>query len=147
MKMNIEKIKKLFEKTDSIANLSKEIGINRSYCYEILNGKTNIGSDILERIAKYFDVPVGYFFDEDKIIDESSKKKVLELEEINLQLRKDLEFYRQAIFDKERIIDSKEEANIALKDKISILETLIEQIKKTHPNADSASTGKSSSIL
>jgi phage repressor protein C with HTH and peptisase S24 domain len=65
--MNKEKLKELFSGEESASELAKNIGINRAYSYNFKNGDFNsVGSDILEKIAKYFRKPVGYFFDEEK---------------------------------------------------------------------------------
>ena len=65
--MNTEKLIKLLEEGDSISKKSEKIGINRSYLYDIINKKSNIGVDKLEKIAEYFGKSVGYFFDEPEL--------------------------------------------------------------------------------
>jgi len=62
--MNKERLKELFSGEENVSELAKKIGINRAYSYNFRNGNFNsVGSDILEKIAKYFGKPVGYFFD------------------------------------------------------------------------------------
>jgi len=62
----IHKIKALQEgKNLTIPKFAEGIGLTRQSVYDFLNGKTAISIKNLEKIAKYFNVPMTYFFEKD----------------------------------------------------------------------------------
>lgn len=66
--MNKDKIKELLKEKGIAPKMAKEIGITEAYAYDLRKGMfKNMGSDILEKVAKYFNKPVGYFFDEEHL--------------------------------------------------------------------------------
>lgn len=52
--------------------LGKEIGVSQSHICEIEAGVKRPGIGLLERLAAYFNVPVGYFFADDPTHDEQA---------------------------------------------------------------------------
>ena len=63
--MNIKKIISLYENSDKKERVFEEMGIKKTTFHDIINGKTNTSVQNIEKIAKYFGVPIGYFFDEE----------------------------------------------------------------------------------
>jgi len=95
--MNVEKIKKLYESLASKLDNFEKIGIKRQTFYDILTQKTQTKVDNLEKIAVYFNKPVGYFFDE---------PDARELEKENIELRKDVEKLSEKIGDLRETIEA-----------------------------------------
>ena len=62
--MNTEKIKNLFEKSSGKYAVAKEMGVEYMSLQNIISGKSSPTAKTLEKIASYYHVPVGYFFDE-----------------------------------------------------------------------------------
>lgn len=62
--MNIERLKALWERsTDKYVDAEK-IGTTYQTMYNIIYKRRPFKVDLLEKIAKFYHVPVGYFFDE-----------------------------------------------------------------------------------
>lgn len=61
--MNIDKLRKLFEQSGNRHDTAKKIGVSYETMMKILSGR-DLKVSTLEKIARYYDVPVGYFFDE-----------------------------------------------------------------------------------
>lgn len=64
--MNVEKLKKLFESSKDKYSDSKAIGTTYQTMYNIIYKGSVCKVDLMERIANFYQVPVGYFFDEEK---------------------------------------------------------------------------------
>jgi len=64
--MNTFKLKQLFEKSNDKYADSKAIGTTYQTMYNIIYKDSICKVDLLEKIAKFYKVPVGYFFDEEK---------------------------------------------------------------------------------
>jgi transcriptional regulator with XRE-family HTH domain len=64
--MNTSKLKDLFEKSKDKYADSKAIGTTYQTMYNIIYKNSICKVDLLEKIAKFYKVPIGYFFDEDK---------------------------------------------------------------------------------
>lgn len=62
--MNIEKLKELFENSTDKYKVAKEIGTTYQSLYNLIYKGSICKVDLLEKIASYYKVPVGYFFDE-----------------------------------------------------------------------------------
>lgn len=62
--MNIEKLKTLFENSNDKYKVAKEIGTTYQSLYNLIYKGSICKVDLLEKIASYYKVPVGYFFDE-----------------------------------------------------------------------------------
>jgi hypothetical protein len=65
--MNAGKLKILFEKSKDKYADSKLIGTTYQTMYNIIYKDSVCKVDLLEKIAKFYKVPIGYFFDEEKI--------------------------------------------------------------------------------
>jgi hypothetical protein len=63
--MNTERLKILFEKSRDKYADSKTIGTTYQTMYNIIYKDSVCKVDLLEKIAKFYKVPIGYFFDED----------------------------------------------------------------------------------
>ena len=62
--MNIEKLKVLFEKSPDKYGDAKQMGTTYQSLYNLIYKGSTCKVDLLERIAAFYRVPVGYFFDE-----------------------------------------------------------------------------------
>lgn len=78
--MNIEKLRKLFEASTDKYGDAKKMGTSYQNIQKILAG-ADIKVSTLEGIAKFYGVPVGYFFDEANAEGQSSQ----EIEIVNLK--------------------------------------------------------------
>ena len=61
--MNTDKLRRLFEASTDKYGDAKKMGITYQTIQKIINGNDPKVSTI-EKIARFYDVPVGYFFDE-----------------------------------------------------------------------------------
>lgn len=62
--MNIEKLRVLFEKSDDKYGDAKLMGTTYQTLYNLIYKGSVCKVDLLEKIAAFYRVPVGYFFDE-----------------------------------------------------------------------------------
>ena len=62
--MNIEKLRVLFESSTDKYEDARKMGTTYQNMMKILKGDVNMKVSTLEGIAKFYGVPVGYFFDE-----------------------------------------------------------------------------------
>lgn len=62
--MNIEKLKVLFEKSPDKYGDAKKMNTTYQTMYNLIYKGSVCKVDLLERIAAFYSVPVGYFFDE-----------------------------------------------------------------------------------
>lgn len=62
--MNIEKLRTLFEKSTDKYGDAKEMGTTYQTLYNLIYKGSICKVDLLEKIAAFYRVPVGYFFDE-----------------------------------------------------------------------------------
>ena len=139
--MDWDKLLNLWENSPKRSEIGKKIGKNQSNLNKILREKKQIDVVLLEKLALYFNVPVSSFFEENQSL---KNKQIEDLENKIKELDKELELYRKLENDKLEMIEMMKEINKGLKDKITLLEIMVES-KKNYPNADSASSSKSSS--
>lgn len=116
--MNITKIKELFDRCPDKRKAASDMGTTYQNMYNLIYKGSVCKVDLIERIAHYFNKPVGYFFDEDV--------------NSTLQVGKDVSFYEKEI---ERLknalqaktstrvvveldVDSDEFVKMGLKDKV-----------------------------
>jgi hypothetical protein len=90
--MNIDKLKELFEKSDDKYADSQKIGTTYQTMYNIIYKGSICKVDLLQKIATFYHVPVGYFFDED-------------VQDINDKLTKELDIARMEIEKLRKTID------------------------------------------
>lgn len=62
--MNVERLKALWEKSTDKYGDAEKIGTTYQTMYNIIYKRRPFRVDLLEKIAKFYHVPVGYFFDE-----------------------------------------------------------------------------------
>ena len=62
--MNTEKLRKLFEASKDKYGDAKKMGTTYQNITNIISGRTDPKVSTLEGIARFYQVPVGYFFDE-----------------------------------------------------------------------------------
>ena len=62
--MNIEKLRDLFEKSPDKYGDAKKMNTTYQTMYNLIYKGSICKVDLLERIAAFYNVPVGYFFDE-----------------------------------------------------------------------------------
>ena len=84
--MNVEKLKRLFEQCPDKYRAAKEMGATYPAIYNIINKGASPKVNLLENIARYFKVPVGYFFDEDTTISADVSLLSEELAKKNAQI-------------------------------------------------------------
>ena len=71
---NPDKIRRLFEdRKISQAQFLKDTSISKSNLYVWLNNTSIPGADNLEIIADYFNVPIDYFFEKERVITEKER--------------------------------------------------------------------------
>jgi len=104
--MNYEKIKKLYESSGKKQDFFEKIDIKQSTFYDILAKRNQIRVENLEKIAKYFDKPVGYFFDEPDINELNLKHSEIISE--SLILTEKLNAIHEIIAEKNRTISALE---------------------------------------
>ncbi len=62
--MNIERLKALWERSSDKYVDAEKIGTTYQTMYNIIYKRRPFKVDLLEKIAKFYHVPIGYFFDE-----------------------------------------------------------------------------------
>lgn len=108
--MNKEKLRNLFEGCKDKKAISKEFGMTYQSMYNLIyKDDTSCKVDSLERIARYFGTTVGYFFDEELLVDfnkegqessncqalsEEIKKQSLIIQQKDIQINKLLEIIK-----------------------------------------------------
>ena len=110
------KIRRLQEgKKITIKEFSKLIGVSSQTIYDYYNGKTSLSIKNLIKIAKAFDIPVSYFFEEG----DNSKKIIGNGNQVNTGINnsnnktgadcsiyiQEIEYLKQQIKDKQEIIN------------------------------------------
>ena len=113
--MNTEKLKVLFEKSDDKYADSQKIGTTYQTMYNIIYKGSVCKVDLLQKIASFYKVPVGYFFDEEPI---SSNEDIT----IN-KLKKEIELLRLGKRGSTKVVveldvDDDEFIKMGLKDKV-----------------------------
>lgn len=83
--MNTKKLKKLFEASTDKYGDAKKMGTTYQTLTNIINKGTDIRVSTLEGIAKFYGVPVGYFFDE--VEADGRQKELLEIERLKGQVK------------------------------------------------------------
>lgn len=86
--MNINKIRELFENSENKYTDAEKIGITYEAMRRILNGG-DLKVSTLEKIAKFYEKPIGYFFDEPMQQKKRERQgaKQLEIERLKGQLK------------------------------------------------------------
>ncbi len=111
--MNVERLKALFEKSKDKYADAREIGTTYQTIYNILYKGSNCKVDLLKKIADFYKVPIGYFFDEElnKTIISGDKNQIgngnVIIDDCPAQLneaKKEIEHLKQIIAEKERLI-------------------------------------------
>lgn len=73
------KIREIREKKGETLRLTAEsIDVSHAHLSKIENGKNMPSLEVLEKLANHFDVPAGYFFGEERSVEELKQKKNLE---------------------------------------------------------------------
>lgn len=90
--MNIEKLKCLWEQSTDKYGDARKIGTTYQTMYNIIYKQRTFKVDLLEKIAAFYDKPVGYFFNERKETAINSKDKEIlylkgEVEALNNTLK------------------------------------------------------------
>lgn len=76
--MNIDKIRALFEASTDKYGDAKKMGITYQSLTNFLRKGGDIRVSTLEGIARFYNVPVGYFFDEAEADGSSMERKTIE---------------------------------------------------------------------
>lgn len=71
--MNTDKLRKLFEASTDKYGDAKKMGTTYQNIQNIISGKSDPKVSTIEGIAKFYKVPVGYFFDEATADGQSAK--------------------------------------------------------------------------
>ncbi|MDR2125693.1 MAG: helix-turn-helix domain-containing protein [Prevotellaceae bacterium] len=104
--MNLHKIRELAENRDGgMRKLAKDIGMSESNLHKCVN-KNSIGAGYLESIAKIFNIPVTYFFEDtdNKIIQTGNNNQVGSGNIIIESQAHEIEYLKQLLAEKERTI-------------------------------------------
>mgnify|MGYP000673022781 FL=1 len=122
--MNTEKLKVLFEKSDDKYADSQKIGTTYQTMYNIIYKGSVCKVDLLQKIASFYKVPVGYFFDEEPISSNEDITNELDIayQEIN-KLKKEIELLRLGKRGSTKVVveldvDDDEFIKMGLKDKV-----------------------------
>ena len=122
--MNTEKLKVLFEKSDEKYADSQKIGTTYQTMYNIIYKGSVCKVDLLQKIASFYKVPVGYFFDEEPISSNEDITNELNIayQEIN-KLKKEIELLRLGKRGSTKVVveldvDDDEFIKMGLKDKV-----------------------------
>ena len=122
--MNTEKLKVLFEKSDDKYADSQKIGTTYQTMYNIIYNGSVCKVDLLQKIASFYKVPVGYFFDEEPISSNEDITNELNIayQEIN-KLKKEIELLRLGKRGSTKVVveldvDDDEFIKMGLKDKV-----------------------------
>ena len=122
--MNTEKLKVLFEKSDDKYADSQKIGTTYQTMYNIIYKGSVCKVDLLQKIASFYKVPVGYFFDEEPILSNEDITNELNIayQEIN-KLKKEIELLRLGKRGSTKVVveldvDDDEFIKMGLKDKV-----------------------------
>lgn len=79
--MDVDRLKELWEASSDKYAEAKKMGTTYQTMYNIIYKQRPFRTDLLERIAQYYQVPVGYFFDEaDEAGQPESQKRIIHLE-------------------------------------------------------------------
>lgn len=118
------KIKELVEKKNcNISQLATEINISRAHIYKLFD-KESIESRILEALARFFEIPVSYFFEEGKEEKKfKSKDNANHVKEAKEEYGVMLESYKVAM-------EALQSENDALKKLLNIKDEQVEMLKK-----------------
>lgn len=122
--MNTDKLRALFEKSEDKYADAQKIGTTYQSMYNIIYKGSVCKVDLLQKIATFYKVPIGYFFDED--IDLSNNKLTRELDLAHQEiekLRKEIEELRAGKKTSTRVVveldvDADEFVRMGLKDKV-----------------------------
>ncbi len=79
--MDVDRLKELWEASSDKYAEAKKMGTTYQTMYNIIYKQRPFRTDLLERIAQYYQVPVGYFFDEtDEAGQPENQKRIIYLE-------------------------------------------------------------------
>lgn len=122
--MNIDKLKKLFENSDDKYADSQKIGTTYQTMYNIIYKGSMCKVDLLQKIASFYKVPVGYFFDEEQkhTSEDVTSKLNVAYQEID-RLKKEIEILRLGKKGSTKVVvelevDDDEFIKMGLKDKV-----------------------------
>lgn len=123
--MNIEKLKELFESSNDKYADSQRIGTTYQTMYNIIYKGSVCKVDLLQKIALFYKVPVGYFFD-DPVVSTQDELLSRELDTAKKEierLRKEIEELRTYRRKSTRVVveldvDDDEFIKMGLKDKV-----------------------------
>lgn len=122
--MNIGKLKDLFEKSDDKYADSQKIGTTYQTMYNIIYKGSVCKVDLLQKIATFYHVPVGYFFDEDAQGTNDKLTKELDVARAEIEkLRKMIDELRANKRNSTKVlveldVDTDEFIKMGLKDKV-----------------------------
>ena len=84
--MNTGKLKELFEKSEDKYADAKRIGTTYQTIYTIIYKGSVCKVDLLQKIASFYKVPVGYFFDEE--VENKNEELTKELDDAKREIEK-----------------------------------------------------------
>jgi len=120
--MNTDKLRVVFEKSNDKYADSKAIGTTYQTMYNIIYRKSICKVDLIEKIANFYKVPVGYFFDEENVdINQQSHHNGLSeviVAEYSKRCQDLLNRMQEQISTKEKQINTLIETNQKLTDKL-----------------------------
>lgn len=123
--MNIQKLKELFESSDDKYADSQRIGTTYQTMYNIIYKGSTCKVDLLQKIALFYKVPVGYFFDDpvcspqDELLSRELDKAKKEIERLKKELEESRIHHRKPTrIVVELDVDGDEFIKMGLKDKV-----------------------------
>ena len=97
--MNRQKIKNLYDNDSRKSEIHKKIKMSSSTLFNLINGIGNPTIINLEKVAKYFEKPVGYFFDEENLYKTETDENQKTIEEYKRE--SDLQYEHIAMLKEE----------------------------------------------
>lgn len=122
--MNTDKLRVLFEKSEDKYADAQRIGTTYQSMYNIIYKGSVCKVDLLQKIAAFYKVPIGYFFDEDIDLSNNELTRELDLAHQEIEkLRKEIEELRAGKKTSTRVVveldvDTDEFVRMGLKDKV-----------------------------
>lgn len=122
--MNTEKLRLFFESSGDKYADAKSIGTTYQTMYNIIYKGSVCKVDLLQKIARFYNVPVGYFFDEDTLSpSDTITKELYEAREKIKSLEKELEILKSCGRKSTKVIveldvDDDEFIKMGLKEKV-----------------------------
>ena len=88
--MNTDRLKQLYETSKDKYGDARKMGTTYQTMWNIINKQRPFQTDLLERIAQFYHVPVGYFFDEAEADGSSAEQEQIKSLQAQVEALKDV---------------------------------------------------------